>query len=150
VRKQRGAQQEVARKAVIGILAIAAVFAGAAQLGLISAQVPGVGVQGGELPSGDGVLTVGVVGISSVPLPLFAETAADRAVVALTYRGLTRLDATGWPGPDVASTWSVAEDGLSWTFTLDPAAQWQGGAPVTAADVISTVSIAAELGTAGG
>lgn len=150
MRKQRGAQQEVARKAVIGILAIAAVFAGASQLGLISVQAPVVSVQGGELPSGDGVLTVGVVGISSVALPLFAETAADRAVVALTYRGLTRLDATGWPGPDVASTWSVAEDGLSWIFTLDPAAQWQGGAPVTAADVISTVSIAAELGTAGG
>jgi peptide/nickel transport system substrate-binding protein len=132
------------------IFAAAALFAGAAQLGLISAQIPGVGVPGGELPSGEGVLTVGVVGIAATPLPLFAETAADRAVVALTYRGLTRLDASGWPGPDIASAWSVAADGLSWTITLDPAAHWQDGSAVAAADVLKTISIASELGTAGG
>jgi peptide/nickel transport system substrate-binding protein len=131
-------------------LAAAALFAGAAQLGLVNAQIPGVGVPGGELPSGEGVLSVGVVGIASSPLPLFAETAADRAVVALTYRGLTRLDASGWPGPDVASEWSVAADSLSWTFTLDPAARWQDGSAVSAADVLTTISIASELGTAGG
>jgi peptide/nickel transport system substrate-binding protein len=96
------------------------------------------------------VLTVGVVGIASTPLPLFAETAADRAVVSLTYRSLTRLDASGWPGPDVATAWSVAADGLSWTITLDPAAHWQDGSTVTAADVLTTISIASELGTAGG
>jgi len=128
----------------------AALFAGAAQLGFVSAQVPGVGVPGGELPSGEGVLTVGVVGISSIPLPLFAATAADRAVVALTYRGLTRLDANGWPGPDLASAWSVAADNLSWTFTLDAAAHWQDGSAVSAADVLKTIAIASELGTAGG
>jgi peptide/nickel transport system substrate-binding protein len=96
------------------------------------------------------VLTIGVVGIASKPLPLFAETAADRAVVALTYRGLTRLDASGWPGPDIASGWSVAADGLSWTITLDPAAHWQDGSTVSAADVLTTIALASELGTAGG
>jgi len=132
------------------IFAAVALFAGAAQLGLVSAQIPGVGAPGGELPSGEGVLTVGVVGIAATPLPLFAETAADRAVVALTYRGLTRLDASGWPGPDIASAWSVTADGLSWTITLDPSAHWQDGSTVTAADVLKTISIASELGTAGG
>ena len=138
------------RKIVAVALAAAALFAGAAQLGLVNAQIPGVGVPGGELPSGDEVLSVGVVGIASTPLPLFAETAADHAVVALTYRGLTRLDASGWPGPDVASAWAVAADSLSWTFTLDPTARWQDGSAVSAADVLVTVAIASELGTAGG
>ena len=150
MRRQYGAQQGVTRKVIAALFAAAALFAGAAQLGLVSTQIPGVGVPGGELPSGEGVLTVGVVGIASTPLPLFAETAADRAVVALTYRSLTRLDASGWPGPDVASTWGVAADGLSWTFSLDPAARWQDGSTVTAADVLTTVAIASELGTAGG
>ncbi len=150
MRKQHGTQQRFTRKIAAGVLVAAALFAGAAQLGLISAQVPGVGVPGGELPSGEGVLTVGVVGISSIPLPLFAATAADRAVVALTYRGLTRLDANGWPGPDLASAWRVAADNLSWTFTLDPAAHWQDGSAVSAADVLNTIAIASELGTAGG
>ena len=150
MRRQYGARQGVTRKIVAALFAAAALFAGASQLGLVSTQLPGAGVPGGELPSGEGVLAVGVVGIASTPLPLFAETAADRAVVALTYRGLTRLDASGWPGPDVASTWSVAADNLSWTFTLDPAARWQDGSAVTAADVLTTVAIASELGTAGG
>ena len=150
MRRQQIARQGLTRKIAAVIFAAAALFAGAAQLGLISAQIPGVGVPGGELPSGEGVLTVGVVGIAATPLPLFAETAADRAVVALTYRGLTRLDASGWPGPDIASAWSVAADGLSWTITLDPAAHWQDGSAVAAADVLKTISIASELGTAGG
>ena len=132
------------------IFAASALFAGAAQLGLVSSQIPGGGVPGGELPSGDGVLSVGVVGNTVIPLPLFAETAADRAVVALTYRGLTRLDASGWPEPDLATTWSVAADGLSWTIVLDPAARWQDGSSVTPADVLTTIAIASELGTAGG
>ncbi len=148
--RQYGARQGINRKIAVVLLAAAAFFAGAAQLGLISAQIPGIGTPGGELPSGEGVLTVGIVGIASTPLPLFAETAADRAVVSLTYRSLTRLDASGWPGPDVASAWSVAADGLSWTITLDPAAHWQDGSTVTAADVLMTISIASELGTAGG
>jgi len=150
VRKQPGARQEIARKLAAVVFAAAAIFAGAAQLGLISAQAPRVGLPGGELPSGEGVLAVGVVGIPSTPIPLFAVTAADRAVVALTYRGLTRLDVDGWPGPDIASAWSVAADGLSWTFTLDPAARWQDGTAVSATDVLTTISLASDLGTAGG
>ena len=150
MRKQRGARRGLARTVLAAALAVSALFAGAAQLGLVSAQIPGVGVPGGDLPSGEGVLSIGVVGITSTPLPLFAETAADRAVVALTYRGLTRLDASGWPVPDIASAWNVAADSLSWTFTLDPAARWQDGSVVSAADVLITISIASELGTAGG
>jgi len=150
VRKQPGARQGIARKFAAVVFAVAAIFAGAAQLGLISAQAPRVGLPGGELPSGEGVLSVGVVGIPSTPIPLFAETAADRAVVALTYRGLTRLDVDGWPGPDIASSWSVAADGLAWTFTLDPAAHWQDGTSVSATDVLTTISLASELGAAGG
>ena len=150
MRRQPGRPRLLVRKLAATLFAAAALFAGAAQLGLVSAQAPGVGVPGGELPTGDDVLSVGVVGIASVPLPLFAETAADRAVVALTYRGLTRLDASGWPQPDLAAAWSVAADGLSWTITLDPAGRWQDGSSVTAADVLSTVALASELGTAGG
>lgn len=150
MRRQQSTRQGLTRKIAAVLFAAAALFAGAAQLGLVSAQIPGVGVPGGELPSGDGVLSVGVVGIASTPLPLFAETAADRAVVSLTYRGLTRLDSSGWPGPDIATEWSVAADGLSWTISLDPGARWQDGAPVTAADVLTTISLASELGTAGG
>ncbi|NBW31736.1 MAG: hypothetical protein EBR48_03715 [bacterium] len=150
VRRQHSAQQGLTRKVAAVILAGAALFAGAAQLGLVSAQISGIGVPGGELPSGEGVLSVGVVGIPSAPLPLFAETAADRAVVALTYRSLTRLDASGWPDPDIASAWTVAADGLSWTISLDPSARWQDGSTVTPADVLSTIALASELGTAGG
>ena len=150
MRKQQSTQQGFTRKIVAAIFAAAALFAGASQIGLVGTQVPGAAVPGGELPAGEGVLTFGVVGVPSRPIPLFAETAADRAVVALTFRGLTRLDPTGWPEPDIATDWAVAADGLSWTIRLDPSARWQDGSTVTAADVLTTISIASELGIAGG
>lgn len=150
MRRPNGARDALIRRIVVVLLAAVALFAGVSQLGLISAQAPGVGVAGGELPSGEGVLEVGVVGLASLPIPLFAETAADRTIVSLTYRSLTRLDASGWPQPDIASSWISDSDARSWTVTLDQAARWQDGSSVSAADVLTTISIASELGTAGG
>ncbi len=38
--------------------------------------------------------------------------------------------------PDLAVSWDVASDGLSYTFKLHPDAAWQDGKPVTADDVV--------------
>jgi ABC-type transport system substrate-binding protein len=122
-----------------------------AQTGLIGGARPGGGLSIGiALPSGPTTLREGVIGLPERPIPLFASTGADRAIVALTYRGLTRLDAGGYPTADLATSWSVSEDGLTWTFVLDPTARWEDGIAVTAADAQLTIGLAGELRRDGG
>ncbi|MCX5979917.1 MAG: ABC transporter substrate-binding protein [Chloroflexi bacterium] len=140
------------RAAAFLALAVATFMAGQ-QAGLFTTPGAGGGISLGSgisLPSGPTTLSEGVVGIPAQPLPLFAKSGADRAIVALTYRALTRLDVGGAPGPDLASAWSVSEDALTWSFTIDPAAAWEDGTPVSAADAQLTIGLAGELGRDGG
>jgi ABC-type transport system substrate-binding protein len=138
------------RVAVLILFAVAVVSAGA-QAGIIGESRPGGGLSIGiTLPSGPTTLREGVIGLPERPLPLFASTGADRAIVALTYRGLTRLDTSGYPTADLATSWSVSEDGLAWTFVLDPTARWEDGTAITAADAQLTVGLAGELRLDGG
>jgi peptide/nickel transport system substrate-binding protein len=138
------------RVAVLILFAVALVSAGA-QAGILGESRPGDGLSIGiTLPSGPTTLREGVIGLPERPLPLFASTGADRAIVALTYRGLTRLDTSGYPTADLATSWSVSEDGLAWTFVLDPTARWEDGTPITAADAQLTVGLAGELRLDGG
>ena len=39
------------------------------------------------------------------------------------------------PAPDLAESWETSEDGLTWTYHLDPEATWHDGKPVTSEDV---------------
>ena len=138
------------RVAALLLFAVALVSAGA-QAGIVGGARPGGGLSIGiTLPSGPTALREGVIGLPERPLPLFATTGADRAIVALTYRGLTRLDTSGYPTADLATSWSVSEDGLVWTFVLDPTARWEDGTPITAADAQLTVGLAGELRLDGG
>jgi peptide/nickel transport system substrate-binding protein len=45
-----------------------------------------------------------------------------------------RLDGDGVPQPELAESWAISEDNLTYTFTLRPAS-WHDGEPVTSADV---------------
>jgi len=40
--------------------------------------------------------------------------------------------------PELAESWDVSDDGLTWTFHLRPGATWHDGEPVTASDVAFT------------
>ncbi len=52
------------------------------------------------------------------------------------FLGLVTFDAAGKLTPGVASSWSVSEDGLRWTFELDPRHRWSDGEPLTADDFV--------------
>ena len=53
-----------------------------------------------------------------------------------TYDSLVRVEGNPpKPVPHLAASWTVAADGLDYTFKIDPAAKFQDGSPVTAADV---------------
>jgi len=141
------------RRAAVFLMLAAAMFMAGQQAGLFTGPGAGGGISLGSgisLPTGPTTLTEGVIGLPTQPLPLFDKSGADRAIVALTYRALTRLDVGGAPGPDLASTWSVSEDALTWSFTIDPTATWEDGTPVSAADAQLTIGLAGELGRDGG
>ena len=111
-----------ARRIITALLFVATLATGGMQLGILGDSGGSVDLGPGvTLPTGDGALIEGVLGLPRSPYPLFAETGADRALVTLTYRGLTRLNERNWPTPDLATEWSSFDSGKAWNFTLDPA-----------------------------
>jgi oligopeptide transport system substrate-binding protein len=54
---------------------------------------------------------------------------------SLVFDGLTELNAAGEAQPDLATSWDVSDDGLTYTFHLADA-KWSNGTAVTAADFV--------------
>lgn len=84
---------------------------------------------------GDGTL---VVIVSSDPLSFNPDFQVDDGgfpVASNIYNTLLSLNGTYEVIPELATSWEVAEDGLSVTFTLAEGATWHDGQPVTSADV---------------
>jgi len=56
------------------------------------------------------------------------------------YSRLLQPNATGTGLlPDLASSWNIASNGLTYTFHLRPAAKFSNGSPVTASDVVYSI-----------
>lgn len=87
------------------------------------------------------VFSEAIVGEPRLVNPLLGVSQADRDLVALVFSGLTRLDEFGQPVPDLARSWEVSPDGLTYTFRLRGDVTWHDGQPFTADDVAFTMSI---------
>ena len=92
------------------------------------------------VPANGGTYIEGVVSSPQYLEPILAATDLDQDVVRLAFAGLTQLDRDGSVIPDLA-TFTTEGEGKIWTFTIVPDAKWHDGAPVTAADVLYTVSL---------
>lgn len=93
-----------------------------------------------EVPAHGGELTEGVIGTPRFINPILAISDADRDLTALVYSGLLKATSAGNFVPDLAESYSISDDGLSYTFEIRPNATFHDGEPVTADDVIYTVS----------
>ena len=82
--------------------------------------------------------------VEEIPLslnPLIGDQdPAVHDVGQLLYRSLMRLDATGYPRPDLAQSYTISGDGLTYQFVVRPAQRWSSGAVITPADVAATVA----------
>ncbi|WP_445620822.1 peptide ABC transporter substrate-binding protein [Kushneria sp. Sum13] len=80
------------------------------------------------------------IGIYGEPASLDAARVTgavyDNDVLGDLFEGLVTLAPDGDYQPGVAKSWSVSDDGLTWTFTLRNDARWSDGAPVTAEDFV--------------
>ncbi|MFZ2719452.1 MAG: peptide ABC transporter substrate-binding protein [Minisyncoccia bacterium] len=99
-----------------------------------------------EVPAYGGSLSEGVVGSPQFINPLLAISDADRDLSSLAFAGLMGLSGTGSLVPVLAESYTVGEDGKTYTFILRKNAKFSDGSPVTAEDVVFTVMKAQDPG----
>lgn len=68
--------------------------------------------------------------------PAMSSAVHNRSVGCLIYQGLVRVDKDYEVHPQLASTWDVSSDGLTYTFELQPGVTWTDGEAFDADDVV--------------
>lgn len=76
--------------------------------------------------------------------PALASEVEGAQVIRLMFETLVTLSPDLEVVPGVATDWSVADDGVTWTFTLDPVAVFSDGSPVDAGDFVFAFARAAD------
>jgi peptide/nickel transport system substrate-binding protein len=71
--------------------------------------------------------------------PLPSNTRHERYVTQLIFTPMINLDRDLQPAPGLATSWKISDDGLLYTFELNPKATFSDGTPVTARDVLFTI-----------
>ena len=93
-----------------------------------------------EVPALGGDLTEGVIGEAPRFInPLLATSDADRDLTQLIYSGLLRVGPDGGYVGDLAESYTISPDGLTYTFKIRHNAVWQDGKPVTSDDIEFTI-----------
>ena len=129
-------------RALVAILSIALIGLSIAALAPSLHSSAGSVEPSPDIPDGpDRHYVEGVLGRATNASPFGARTAADRALVALLFRGLVRLGPGSSIAGDLAARWDVDESGRTWTFHLRDGLYWQDGEPITADDVAFTVGV---------
>ncbi|MHB8651770.1 MAG: ABC transporter substrate-binding protein [Minisyncoccota bacterium] len=97
-----------------------------------------------KVPAHRGGIVEAAVGAPKFINPLLATSDTDRDLTALVYSGLMRRDQSGTLIPDLAQSYTISPDGLTYTFTLRPHTMFQDNSPLTASDVAFTIARAKE------
>lgn len=121
---------------LIGVAAVAAV-ALAAGIFFVASSLTG---SGGEEQQ---VYVEAIAGAPSRVNPLYAYlNDTDRDIASLVFSGLTRLGKDGEVLPDLAETWEITDNAV--TFNLREGVTWHTGVPFTSADVLFTFGLLAD------
>ncbi len=92
-----------------------------------------------EVPVAGGTFQEGVIGYPRYINPILAITDPGRDLTALIYAGLMRATPSGEVVTDLAESYNISDDGLTYTFILKNNLTFQDGAPLTADDVEFTI-----------
>ena len=65
-----------------------------------------------------------------------AAAAIDEIVYSNVFEGLTRIGPDGTVGPGLAESWTISDDGLTYTFALHTGVKYHDGTDFDSADVI--------------
>ena len=100
-----------------------------AVLGLLMAVLP-------ALASGQSVLRRGTAADSPSLDPTIAAGSLSAPIFTDLFEGLLTKTADLKLEPGSAESWTISEDGKTYTFRLRPGLQWSDGTPLTAADFV--------------
>ena len=101
-----------------------------------------------EIPRHGGQLIEGIIGQPRFINPVIAKSDSDRDLAQLIYSGLLRATPLGALVPDLAKSYTVSPDGLTYTFTLKDGLVWHDGVTLTSADVAFTIDKVRDLALA--
>ena len=101
-----------------------------------------------EIPRHGGELREGIIGRPRFINPVIARSDADRDMAELIYSGLLRATPDGSLVPDLAESYAVSEDGLTYQFKLRDGLVWHDGEPITADDIAFTIEKVRDPGLA--
>lgn len=93
-----------------------------------------------DVPMKGGSITEGIIGIATLVNPVIAISDADKDLASLVYSGLVRRMPDGSFIPDLAESYTVSPDGLTYTFIIKKKASFQDGKEVTADDILFTIN----------
>lgn len=91
-----------------------------------------------EVPAYGGTLREGVVGLPRNINPVLAVTDNDRDISTLVYSGLMKYS-DGKIVHDLAKSYSISNDGLTYNFKLKTGVKFQDGTALTAEDIAFTI-----------
>ncbi len=92
-----------------------------------------------DIPRKGGTYREAIIGTPRFINPVLAVSGADRDLVALLYAGMMSRDSSGSLVPQLAESFTVSDDGRTYTFTLRKDATFHDGTPVTSGDVVFTI-----------
>ena len=92
-----------------------------------------------SIPAHGGELREGIVGLPRTINPVLSVTDVDKDVSSLIYSGLMKYE-NGKLVPDIAESYSISEDGLTYDFKLRPKISFQDGTPLTTDDIEFTIN----------
>lgn len=94
-----------------------------------------------ESTSSGGTLTLAIDGTSAVNDPAYYTTLGDWMAVDCICRGLTFISfETNDPEPDLAESWDISDDQLTYTFHLRSGVTFHDGTTFTSADVLASLN----------
>lgn len=126
-------------------------------LGLVAVVVALIGVNAATTEAttpaaaaGNQKLIWSIEGVNELPGldPANPSNAQSVLVINLVFGGLVKLDAQLNVVPDGAESWSISEDGKTYTFKLRDGLKFADGAPVTAQDFAYSINRALQPETA--
>ena len=93
-----------------------------------------------SIPARGGAISEGVVGAPRFINPVLAFSDADLDMVSLVYSGLMRKDKDGSLKTDLAKSYEMSDDGLTYTFILKDNIYFHDNKPVTPDDIVYTIN----------